>query len=48
MLSAYQDLTHGQFFEEYLHRQSITIAAPDHDEAMNDYREKRDPVYKSH
>ena len=47
MLSAYQDLPHGQFFEEYLHRQSIAIAAPDHDEAMTAYREKREPVYKS-
>jgi len=47
MLSAYQDLPHGQFFEEYLHRQSIAIASPDHDEAMNAFREKRDPDYKS-
>ena len=47
MLSAYQDLSHGQFFEEYLYRQSIAMASPDHDEAMNAYREKRDPVYKS-
>ena len=47
LLSAYQDLPHGQFFEEYLHRQSIAIASPDHDEAMDAYREKRDPVYKS-
>ena len=47
MLSAYQDLPHGQFFEEYLHRQSIAIAAPDHDEAMTAYKEKREPVYKS-
>ncbi|MCS5668738.1 MAG: enoyl-CoA hydratase/isomerase family protein [Dehalococcoidia bacterium] len=47
MLSAYQDLPHGQFFEEYLHRQSIAIAAPDHDEAMTAYREKREPAYKS-
>ncbi|MCH8296704.1 MAG: enoyl-CoA hydratase/isomerase family protein [Chloroflexi bacterium] len=47
MLSAYQDLPHGRFFEEYLHRQSIAIASPDHDEAMNAFREKRDPVYKS-
>ena len=47
MLSAYQDLPHGPFFEEYLHRQSIAIASPDHDEAMAAYREKRDPVYKS-
>jgi len=47
MMSAYQDLPHGQFFEEYLHRQAIAIAAPDHDEAMTAYREKRDPVYRS-
>ena len=47
MLSAYQDLPHGQFFEEYLHRQSIAIAAPDHDEAMTAYRENREPAYKS-
>ena len=47
MLSAYQDLSHSQFFEEYMHRQSIAIAAPDHDEAMTAYREKREPVYKS-
>ena len=47
MLSAYQDLPHGQFFEEYMHRQSIAIASADHDEAMTAYREKRDPVYKS-
>ena len=47
MMSAYQDLPHGQFFEEYLHRQSISIASPDHDEAMTAYREKRDPIYKS-
>ena len=47
MLSAYQDLPHGQFFEEYLHRQSIAIASPDHDEAMNALRGKRGPVYKS-
>ena len=47
MMSAYQDLPQGQFFEEYLRRQSIAIDAPDHDEAMTAYREKRDPVYKS-
>ena len=47
MLSAYQDLPHAQFFEEYLHRQSIAIASPDHEEAKAAYREKRDPVYKS-
>ena len=47
MLSAYQDLPYGEFFEEYLRRQFIAFASPDHDEAMNAYREKRDPVYKS-
>ena len=47
MMSAYQDLPHGQFFEEYLHRQSISIASPDHDEAMNAFREKRDANYNS-
>ena len=47
MMSAYQDLPQGEFFEEYLRRQSIAIDAPDHDEAMTAYREKRDPVYRS-
>ena len=46
MLSAYQDLPHGQFFEEYLHRQSIAINSPDHEEAMTAYRERREPVYR--
>ena len=46
MLSAYQDLPHGQFFEEYLHRQAIAIESPDHDEAMTAYREGRPPVYR--
>lgn len=45
MMSAYQDLPHGQFFEEYLHRQAIAIASPDHEEAMRAYREGRDPEY---
>ena len=47
MLSAYQDLPHGQFFEEYLHRQAIAISSPDHDEAMAAYREGREPQYRS-
>ena len=47
MRSADQDLPQCQFFEEELRRQSIAIDAPDHDEAMTAYREKRDPVYKS-
>ncbi|PKB72023.1 MAG: hypothetical protein BZY87_02470 [SAR202 cluster bacterium Io17-Chloro-G6] len=44
MLLAYQGRPHGQFFEKYLHRQTIAIASADHDEAMNAYREKQDPV----
>ena len=47
MLSAYQDMSHGEFLEEYLKRQAIAIASPDHDEAMAAYHEGRDPVYKS-
>ena len=47
MMSAYQDLPQGQFFEEYLRRQTIAINDRDHDEAMTAYQEKRDPIYKS-
>jgi hypothetical protein len=47
MLSADQDMSHGEFLEEYLKRQAIAIASPDHDEAMAAYHEGRDPVYKS-
>ena len=39
------DMPHGQFFEEYLRRQRIALASPDHDEAMAAYREGRDPVF---
>src|SRR5262245_14491571 len=39
------DLTHGQFFEEYLRRQRIALASDDHREAMAAYREGRDPKF---
>ena len=41
------DLSHGQFFEEYLRRQRIALASPDHQEAMAAYREKRDPKFSA-
>jgi enoyl-CoA hydratase/carnithine racemase len=39
------DMPHGQFFEEYLRRQRIALASPDHLEAMTAYRERRDPLF---
>lgn len=39
------DMPHGQFFEEYLRRQRIALASPDHQEAMSAYREGRDPHF---
>ena len=39
------DMPHGQFFEEYLHRQRIALASPDHQEAMTAYREGRAPDF---
>jgi len=41
------DIPHGQFFEEYLRRQRIALASPDHQEAMQAYRERREPVFSS-
>lgn len=41
------DLPHGQFFEEYLRRQRIALASPDHQEAMQAYRERREPSFSS-
>jgi enoyl-CoA hydratase/carnithine racemase len=41
------DMSHGQFFEEYLRRQRIALASPDHQEAMQAYRERREPVFSS-
>jgi len=41
------DIPHGQFFEEYLRRQRIALASPDHQEAMSAYREGRAPNFSS-
>lgn len=41
------DMPHGQFFEEYLRRQRIALASPDHQEAMAAYREGRDPAFRA-
>jgi hypothetical protein len=41
------DMPHGQFFDEYLRRQRIALASPDHQEAMAAYREKREPVFST-
>ena len=46
MLSAFQDYTHGQFFEEYLRRQAIAMASPDHHEALAAVSEGREPDYR--
>ena len=40
------DMPHGQFFEEYLRRQRIALASPDHQEAMSAYREGREPFFR--
>ena len=39
------DMPHGQFFEEYLRRQRIALASPDHEAAMAAYRDGRDPDF---
>lgn len=41
------DMPHGQFFEEYLRRQRIALASPDHQEAMDAYREGRPPSFRA-
>ena len=46
MLSACQDYPHGQFFEEYLRRQAIAMASPDHREALAAFRDGRQPDYR--
>lgn len=46
MLSAFQDYTHAQFFEEYLRRQRIAMASPDHPEALAAVRERRAPDFR--
>ena len=45
LLSTYKDLPFEEFFEEYLRRQAIAVASPDHEEAMSAYREGRSPVF---
>jgi len=45
MLNLPFDMPHGQFFEEYLRRQKIALDSPDHMEALNAYREKRNPEF---
>ena len=45
MLNMSFDMPHGQFFEEYLRRQTIALNSPDHKEALKAYREKRDPRF---
>jgi enoyl-CoA hydratase len=39
------DMSHGQFFEEYLRRQRIALNSPDHQEAISAYREGREPKF---
>jgi enoyl-CoA hydratase/carnithine racemase len=41
------DMSHGEFFEEYLRRQRIALASPDHQEAMAAYREGREPAFSA-
>ncbi|HMG35152.1 MAG TPA: enoyl-CoA hydratase/isomerase family protein [Blastocatellia bacterium] len=41
------DMPHGQFFEEYLRRQRISLMSADHDEAMRAYQEGRDPEFSA-
>src|SRR5262245_44440334 len=41
------ELPHGQFFEEYLHRQRIALTSRDHIEAMAAYKEGRDPIFSA-
>jgi enoyl-CoA hydratase/carnithine racemase len=41
------DMPHGQFFEEYLRRQRVALASPDHKEAMAAYRQRRDPTFSA-
>jgi enoyl-CoA hydratase/carnithine racemase len=39
------EMSHGQFFEEYLRRQRIALASPDHREAITAYLERRKPIF---
>ncbi len=46
MLSAFQDYSHGQFFEEYLRRQAIAMASPDHLESLAAARAGHEANYR--
>ena len=46
MLSAFQDYSHGQFFEEYLRRQVVAMGSPDHLEALAAVREGREADFR--
>ena len=43
LLGLHADLSHPQFFEEYLRRQRICTSSPDHAEARRAYAEGRSP-----
>ena len=45
LLGLYPDLSHHEFFEEYLRRQELCIASADHEEARLAYREGRQPLW---
>lgn len=45
LLNTSFDMPYGQFFEEYLRRQRIALASPDHKQAMAAYRDGRDPDF---
>jgi len=40
-------MPHGQFFEEYMRRQRIALASPEHQRAMSAYRERREPDFST-
>jgi len=46
LLGLHADMSHGQFFEEYLRRQANALASPDHEEAKAAYREGRQPRWR--
>lgn len=41
------DMPHHQFLAEYLRRQRLALASPDHQEAMIAYRDGRDPEFSA-
>lgn len=45
MLALSGEMTHDQFFEEYLRRQAIALVSPDHEEARKAYLDNRDPEW---